>query len=182
MNAPKVTIRITLDSVGVRLLVVALLVLSLTGSVASAGDGAAPAGSDTYAPLLQGVSGRQYYLTQSQQTGKYADEACASGYHMASLWEILDVSNLVYDTALGFQHDPGDVGEGPPTDEQGWVRTGDMPNIVNNCAVWSSEFDGYYGAVVYLPSNWSSPGSTVGVWLAETETCDTSQRVWCVED
>ena len=126
-----------------------------------------------------------YYLTESTFLGNEALSACAEGYHMASLWEMLDVSNLRYDTVLGYQHVDGDCGQGPPSGIAGWVRTGFIPSVgltagEGNCGVWSQHFAGQWGTVVWLPNDWSSPGSTVGVWVAGTEGCDAPQRVWCV--
>ena len=46
-------------------------------------------------------SGRRFYLTKNQLQGNQAINACASGYHMASYWEIHDLSTLQYDTSLG---------------------------------------------------------------------------------
>src|SRR5262245_25332331 len=65
---------------------------------------------------------RKFYLTQDNTFDALeAPNACAAGYHMASLWEIFDPSSLVYDTALG--HLSGD-GSGPPEFHIGWIRTG----------------------------------------------------------
>lgn len=186
MKNKGITIRLKLDNAGLRLIVITVLLLGLTGSVAWAREGAGP----PTAPLLQGGSGRSYYLTETMHTGKYADEACASGYHMASLWEILDTSNLAYDTTLGYQPTPGDAGEGPPTgiDKGGWIRTGYVGSVgysdpgKHNCAAWTYEIAGTWGTYVYLPADWSAPGSTMGVWAVANAECDTSQRVWCVGD
>jgi hypothetical protein len=94
--------------------------------VAWAGEAASPTGGADYAPLAQAVSGRQYYLTAAgtYYDGSQATTACAEGYHMASMWELLDVSNLIYNTTLGFQHSSGDQGDGPPAHADGWVRSG----------------------------------------------------------
>jgi hypothetical protein len=67
---------------------------------------------------------RKYYLTQTTHTGGQSLSACAEGYHMASLWEILDPSNLSYDTSLGFTL--ADSGSGPPASSLGWIRTGNV--------------------------------------------------------
>jgi hypothetical protein len=64
---------------------------------------------------------RKFYLTQDGYDGSQALSACAQGYHMASLWEILDPSNLSYDTSLGAT--VADSGSGPPNGS-GWIRTG----------------------------------------------------------
>ena len=44
---------------------------------------------------------REFYLTQLRHLAGEATTACA-GFHMASMWEILDPSNLRYNTNLGF--------------------------------------------------------------------------------
>jgi hypothetical protein len=65
-------------------------------------------------------------LTKNSADGSQALTACAAGFHMASLWEIFDPSNLQYDGTLGRTND--DSGFGPPTADfflnGGWVRTG----------------------------------------------------------
>lgn len=191
MKDRKVTIRINLDRLPFRVLILALLLaalLGLVGSVAWAGARPTPVESRTYAPLLQGGSGRQYYLTDDTVTGGAAPGACAGGYHMASVWEILDVSNLTYNTSLGYQHTTGDEGEGPPTNVEGWVRTGDQTRIgpvapgQDNCAVYSSSSGGYSGTIVSLPNNWTIAGSIIGPWVGDTAACDSTEHVWCVED
>src|SRR5436309_14626346 len=54
---------------------------------------------------------RRFYLTKESFQGNQAITACASGYHMASRFEILDVSVLQYDTGKGLTTD--DSGAGP---------------------------------------------------------------------
>jgi hypothetical protein len=80
-------------------------------------------------PLAASAGLRGYYLTESTYNGADADGTdgngagvCAEGYHFASLWEILDPSNLKYDTGLGMVRD--DSGQGPPTFPYfgGWLR------------------------------------------------------------
>lgn len=106
---------------------------------------------------------------------------------MASLWEIADPSNLAYNTALGSTKP--DSGQGPPSSEQGWVRTGyassDWINPgIGNCDVWTSNSYGSgYGSVAYLPHSWdASGGGQVDVWLVASSDCYYPQRVWCIED
>jgi hypothetical protein len=48
---------------------------------------------------------RKFYITQDFFHATQALTACADGYHMASLWEIFDTTNLRYDTKLGFTFD-----------------------------------------------------------------------------
>ena len=185
MNDEKITIRLKLNSAAVRLVIVAVVLLAgLTGSVVWARDRAEP----SMAPLLQDGTGRYSYLTATEVDGAEALTACASGYHMAALWEILDTSNLVYETTLGLA--VFDSGEGPPTgsDQDGWIRTGNTASIgpttpgQHNCAAWTHDIADTWGTVAYLPNDWTTPDSTVGVWAAASAECNTTQRVWCVKD
>jgi hypothetical protein len=80
--------------------------------------------STSSAVLLQ----REYYLTTAPVVANQALSACAAGFHMASLWEIQDPSNLDYNIVLGYALN-ADQGHGPPTFDgigviSGWVRTG----------------------------------------------------------
>jgi hypothetical protein len=72
--------------------------------------------------VAQPFGPRKFYLTQTRHVGNEVLAVCAAGYHMASLWEIFDPSNLRYDTQLGFTLE--DSGFGPPSFEGGWIRTG----------------------------------------------------------
>jgi hypothetical protein len=96
------------------LLVLAMVVVAALVPVVGQGRGT---GQPPFAP-------RAFYLTQTQHTGGEALTACAAGYHMASLWEIFDPSNLRYESDLGRKND--DSGFGPPTGEVGWIRTGGL--------------------------------------------------------
>jgi hypothetical protein len=191
MDTNKVTIHITLDSVWWRLVVLTLVVVGLTGSVAQALDENGQAPSGNYAPLLQSSGGRGFYLTPNNTfQGDDALTACAAGYHMASLWEIYDVSNLAYDTVLGYTG--SDSGEGPPTNMLGWVRTGyhtadgDATPGIGNCLAWTSNSATDHGTVVMIGYNWTLTGTAISPWQAIDSAglteCSDSWRVWCVED
>jgi hypothetical protein len=139
---------------------------------------------------------RQFYLSRSTATGMGADTICAEGYHFASLWEMADPSNLRYNPSLGTTS--SDSGAGPPSvlvvrpypipiPARGWVRTGYASSVSTtpgqgNCAAWSSEGGLDAGTVVHLVSEWDAGGQDVGVWIAEVRTCDSTVRVWCVQD
>ena len=69
--------------------------------------------SSLQSPTTSSTSMRQYYITPGAFLGAEAKWACASGYHFASFWEILDPSNLKYNSTLGFTSD--DSGHGPST-------------------------------------------------------------------
>ncbi len=173
----------------VALLALALLVAALLGYLAWNQDEVAASGPQ--APLAQSSGLRGYYLTQSTYNGAEADGTdgngagvCASGYHFASLWEILDPSNLKYDTDLGYTQD--DSGQGPPSMSWGWVRTGASASISitpgsGNCGVWTSSSSDYGGTIAQLPSNWGA-GQDIHVWEVDSAFCSNYLFVWCVAD
>jgi hypothetical protein len=135
---------------------------------------------------------RSFYLTQTKHDGSQALTACAAGYHMASLWEILDPSNLHYDTQLGQTTE--DSGFGPPTESgvsfagRGWIRTGvnatgSLEAGVANCETWTSASNTGRGTRVSLRDSWDSTIVTViSPWHAGTEQCSFPLSVWCVQD
>ena len=129
---------------------------------------------------------RSYYLTQTRHDGSQALSACAAGYHMASLWEIHDPSNLRYDGQLG--HTTGDAGSGPPTTYFGWVRTGFDASLggqspgAANCGAWTSSSGTVLGTVVGLQWLWDADGKAVSPWVALPTACDVQSRVWCAQD
>jgi hypothetical protein len=114
-----VAIDINLTRGLVILLALALLAAAFLGYLAWGRDEAAASGSQI--PLAASSGMRQYYVTKTYSVGADAADACASGYHMASLWEIMDPSSLKYNTDLGDTR--SDSGQGPPSDKQGWVPT-----------------------------------------------------------
>jgi len=133
---------------------------------------------------------RVFYLTDSFHQGNAALMACAAGFHMASMWEILDVSNLRYATDA---EGNGDVfhlvgaAVGPPIEEFGWVRTGGASfNLdvvgLSNCSWWTSNLDTDYGSGVELDRQWDDVGTLLGPWDALSTTCQQDLHVWCIED
>lgn len=136
---------------------------------------------------LQSSAPAKFYLTSYTSPANQVLTACRSGYHTASLWEIIDPSNLEYISAYGGETTP-DAGSGPPSCYWGWVRTGYMSSVAStpgtgNCQVWTSTDSGDYGTHVRLPYNWTGTAKWPAPWEAEAVTCnDTMTRVWCVED
>ena len=166
----------------VALLALALLVAALLGTLAW-GEGEAAA-SSPQAPLASSASLRRYYRTEAPASPPTAPTACAEGYHFASLWEILDPSNLKYDTDLGVTR--ADSGQGPPSYLGGWVRTGSISSTsstpgTGNCNAWASSDSGHQGTYAYLPRDWGA-GQDIHVWEVETPQCHLGGYVWCVED
>jgi hypothetical protein len=135
--------------------------------------------------ISQGSTGmRQFYLSYLNiYNGANADTACATDYHFASLWEILDPSNLKYNTTLGYTLP--DSGSGPPT-RAGWVRTGyssyNSPSIAGqaNCSAWTTTSG--YGTSAGLVSDWNAGTEDMHVWEVFSPECSGTGRVWCLED
>jgi hypothetical protein len=163
---------------------VALLAyLALTGVRAVAAETEA-AGE---ASLAATIGMRQFYLTKDSCPPSAAKTACAGGYHMASMWEIADPSNLKYNTSLGLTKD--DSGQGPPTTALGWVRTGYGSSTsatagMGNCAAWSSDSAVDNGTAAVLHADWTGGTGSVGVWSTYSKYCipGTLSHVWCIED
>lgn len=130
---------------------------------------------------------RQFYLSTMYRAGDAALNGCSYGYHMASIWELADPSNLKYNTTLGYVRVDGDSGWGPPTVYRGWVRTGYSSYHLStagqaNCDVWSTDDSQSFGTVAILPDSWTSNTDDVGVWAVAADTCGNWRPVWCIED
>jgi hypothetical protein len=124
---------------------------------------------------------RKFYLTRTEHDGAHALSACAAGYHMASLWEILDPSNLRYNTELG-QTD-ADSGFGPPDLIFGWIRASSFIPPLTNCSVWTNASGTERGNAVSLHEyRDSDPVTQISPWFAFTFECNSEHRVWCVQD
>jgi hypothetical protein len=190
----KVNIRIRYDRwssvaalLGVAVLVAAFLSYLLWGQtqVVAGMEVSRPAPASKTARTAATGGVRQYYLTQSIAfDGNEAAGACAVGYHMASVWELLDTSNLQYNTVLG--RTQADSGYGPPSGWEGWVRTGhgnstSGPAGQPNCNGWSSDSSGHFGTSVYLTYDWEAD-QDLSTWITGTWTCNTTMPVWCVAD
>jgi hypothetical protein len=128
---------------------------------------------------------REFYLTRDRYLGDQALTACAKGYHMASLYEILDPTDLRYNTELGLT--TGDSGFGPPTEPFafGWIRTGFFGNGspapgASNCDAWTSRMD--QGTAAGLTRVWNSPAQAASPWTPSESSCSALQHVWCVQD
>ncbi len=142
-------------------------------------------------PLAASTSLRGYYLTQSTYNGAEAAGTdgngagvCATGYHMASLWEIMNPANLKYNIALGRTRD--DSGQGPPAAFGGWVHTGYSSSASStpgwgNCSAWTSSDVSHRGTVVYLPVNWTA-AQDIYIWEVDVSMCSLNRSVWCVAD
>ncbi len=133
-------------------------------------------------------SGSHYYLTDANFNSDEALTACAAGYHMASMWEIIDPSNLVYDANHPDAHAKADSGQGPPSFWYGRVRTGQDASTsatagTGNCNNWASVNTIDSGVFVRLSRTWETPPAEIGgIWEVTSFTCDVTGPVWCVGD
>lgn len=131
---------------------------------------------------------RKFYLTKKNFTGSQVLTACAGGYHMASLWEIFDTSNLIYNTGLGLTLD--DSGSGPPSNVPGWIRTGGLSESqagfpgITNCNAWTTESDSAFGTIVFLDPLWGIQQriTNINPWETENAFCNVPKSVWCVRN
>jgi hypothetical protein len=148
------------------------------------------------ATVNTGVQGKptMYYLTSSLVSGTYATFACWTGFHMASIFEILDGSNLQYSTGLpdalsDLVH--LDQGDGPPTLDFGWVRTGydstanpgttQVPASVN-CNNGTTRTDNDWGTVARRYDK-ATDSQMYSEWVGvSARQCNQSYHVWCVEN
>lgn len=134
-------------------------------------------------------SARRYYLTRREFLGDQPLTACAEGFHMASFFEILDPSNLAYDTSYGVTR--ADAGQGPPVLLDGWLRTGfrnsggnEAPGFTN-CATWTTGSEAVLGSVAHLKQGAAGGDALIPVvnyWVPDSWPCNKSFPVWCVED
>jgi hypothetical protein len=134
-----------------------------------------------------GAGSKHFYLTDLSYYADQALTACSAGYHMASLWEILDVSNLTYDYDHPAAHIKADSGFGPPSNWYGWVRTGYSSSSsgttgTGNCNNWTSRLNTVYGVAVRLSNAWEAAPGDISTWDATPFSCVVTSPVWCVGD
>ena len=141
---------------------------------------------------------RQFYLTRSSVQGNQVLTSCAAGFHMASRFEIANLSGVIYDSKRGASS--ADSGSGPPSaaatysssGPSGWIRTGGDARYTRpadaagsgstNCAVWSSNSHDAYGTVATLKDRFASDNGAPALWDGRDERCDVPHPVWCVGD
>jgi hypothetical protein len=179
-----------------RLLLVALMVLvtlvgmvgfSRAGNGVSALQASANATNDAVGTLQATVNAgvpaeaKMYYLTVTSFTGGGAIGACDSGFHMASISEIQDPSNLQYVTSTPvYDSIVDDQGLGPPSNRMGWVRTGPYPMTVSphTCDVSMTSSGQQSGTTMSRRSQWDG----TSWWYTTLVSCSQPESVWCVED
>ena len=126
---------------------------------------------------------KKYYLTKNSVAGGLALESCANGYHMASVYELLDFGSLKYETNLGRTLD--DSGFGPPAGQFGWARSGSGSSAFENCVNWTSFHPDTEGLAIKLPTAIESatPATVLSPWITARAQCAPSTLpVWCVQN
>ncbi|MGB3564040.1 MAG: hypothetical protein WBH85_11580 [Thermoanaerobaculia bacterium] len=139
-----------------------------------------------------GFQPRLFYLTDDTFIGGLALTACASGYHMAHIWEFRNLDALRYDDSApgAFNPDgsPGyDLETGPPMGPEGWIRTGAVTtgamsenNPLASCGKWTDSRPTVYGKITKF--SFTTGEVIVHLGGTGTRTCDSFIQVWCVED
>ena len=195
-EARTLVINVNLTRGLVAVLIAALLVVAFVGYLAlgqrrASASSAVPAAPQAPAVASSGL--RKFYRTATAYTPTLATTACAPGYHFASIWELLDPSNLEYAGELGDAYGGPlyDMGEGPVTGAgglpiPGYVRTGYSADVSDvkgqaNCNNWTSDDSGDRGTMAGLTHEWGSVESLF-VWNILINTCNVRAGVWCVED
>ena len=128
------------------------------------------------------VKPKMYYLTKNSVDGCNAIMACDSGFHMASISEILGSSNLQYANRSTTVYDSlvDDEGLGPPANHMGWVGSGvyQASGFVYDCEDISEYRDIHSGTTLIL-----NDSSTSNMWWqAAHQSWSQPEPVWCVED
>ncbi len=163
-------------------LLAALAIAALGPRQPAAAD---PAAAETL--YLPPTAGRHVYLTAADHSTIAAKTACSPGYHMASLWELYDISNLTYDTTHPLAYTKADSGYGPPSGWYGWVRTGydssgSSTTGTGNCLNWTTADSANSGVAVRLSTDWETAPGDIGTWDAASFTCSLIGPIWCVGD
>jgi hypothetical protein len=132
---------------------------------------------------------RRYFLSLNQVNGAQALTACESGFHMASRWELMDLSGLEYDGSRGLSL--ADSGTGPPIPDGtssaavGWARTGGPPDSSGqgsaNCSGWTDATSSSFGFSPFLQVLWGN-GLQDTAWGGLQTSCNGLRHVWCIED
>ena len=131
-------------------------------------------------------------ITVASFTGGDAITACDSGFHMASISEIQDPSNLQYANRSTAAYDSLVDGQrlGPPSDRMGWVRTGSFlpAGVPDYCDFSMSSFEQQTGTTMSRRTLWDHPSTELQAsaapswWYTTQESSSQPESVWCVEN
>ena len=195
----QITINIHLSRRLAAVLIVALLAIAALALLAW-GNGPAKASQLEAPAAIDSSSGmRKFYLTNNLYYGDQPEGSdgqgagvCQPGYHFASLFELMEISNLEYDGNPAYAATRADMGDGPPTIDGGWVRTGYNDNSSTtpgnaNCVGWSmrelAPGNPARGSLALLPDDWTNASEQeIHIWDVGLGSCDSHYFVWCIED
>jgi hypothetical protein len=134
---------------------------------------------------LPAAAAKRFFLTTDTFAVADIRDACGKGFHVASLWEILDFASLRYDAKRG--RPPQTGSGGPPAGIYGWIETGGDDSAsatagLGNCLGFTSSSSMDNGTVVQLPLDWTSAVTAVSPWDPGTSTCNVPRNVWCKQN
>jgi len=121
---------------------------------------------------------RRIYLTKEDHRGDTVLSACTTGFNVAAVSELIDLSNYDYDTKLGLVYQPG---TGAPNGTAGWVYANPDSGNAVNCEGFSSGSVDREGAVVWLRAITRSNTPIVDLFNSGFRFCGFAIPVWCVE-
>jgi len=148
--------------------------------------------------LTANIPRRKYYMTSATPQGNAVLTACVSGYHMASLAEIFNMSVLDYATdlvATGDAHTLPDSGSGPPFSSLAFIRVGvtgtnnavpGNANCISGGSPWSTNSAAVNGTAVAIKPTWTDSPTNISPWDATVRPCSNNvapiAHVWCVQN
>ena len=143
-------------------------------------NGTPVAGNDCVGPACR--NRRRFYLSKTDRTGATAPSACAHGFHMASLPELIASGSLAYDPVLG--KTAIDSGAGMPIGLLflGWARTGSVSSATSCNAYTSTSGTGKAAFPTLLETPDVSTDIVEIQWRTVSANCTNTDPVWCVED
>jgi hypothetical protein len=121
---------------------------------------------------------RRIYLTQEEHRGDTVLPACTTGFNIAAVSELIDLSNYDYDTKLGKVFQPG---TGVPNGTAGWVYANTNSGNANDCENFTSGSLEKEGVVVRVNPITSTDTPIVELFNTGFRTCSNPQSVWCIE-
>jgi len=129
---------------------------------------------------------KDYYLTIALVQGNGVPGACVSGYHVASIVELSDLSKLHYLTTYAGAYQMAaadDQGDGPPAFVGGWVRSNGNVAGLGNCDVWSTNSSSISGTLGEVEGSYNSTTGQVQVYLSyQSLACNKTAHVWCIQN
>ncbi len=131
---------------------------------------------------------KKYYLTSKTYPANQVLKACASGYHMASVLELINPERLIYNYSVLYAlYQGGDQGHGPPINVSGWVRSSNIPSLINaSCEAgglpWTDTSQSNNGAIATSTVFWDINDVATHAMAITNDFCDALRNVWCIQN